>query len=49
LPALARDHQLTAYDAAYIDLALRLKLPIATKDGAMKRAMAACGIDAVKP
>ncbi len=49
LPQLARDHQLTAYDAAYIDVALRLNLPIATKDHAMKRAMAACDIKAVKP
>ena len=39
LPVLALRHQLTAYDSAYIELALRLKLPIATKDAAMKRAM----------
>jgi predicted nucleic acid-binding protein len=49
LPVIALKHQLTAYDAAYLELALRLKLPIATKDGAMKRAMTSCGIETVKP
>ena len=49
LPVLALKQQLTAYDAAYLELALRLKLPIATKDAAMKRAMTSCGIDSVKP
>jgi len=49
LPVLALKHQLTAYDTAYIELALRLKLPIATKDAAMKRTMASCGIETVKP
>ena len=49
LPALALKHKLTAYDAAYLEIALRLNLPIATKDGAMKRAMASCGIKTVEP
>jgi predicted nucleic acid-binding protein len=49
LPALALKYQLTVYDAAYLEMALRLKLPIATKDTAMKRAMASCGIETVKP
>jgi predicted nucleic acid-binding protein len=49
LPKLALKHQLTAYDSAYIELALRLKLPIATKDAAMKRAMSSCGIETVRP
>lgn len=49
LPVLALKHQLTVYDAAYVELALRLKLPIATKDAAMKRAMTTCGIETVKP
>ncbi len=35
--------------AANLELALRLKLPIATKDSAMKRAMASCGIETVRP
>ncbi|MGA2596546.1 MAG: type II toxin-antitoxin system VapC family toxin [Bryobacteraceae bacterium] len=37
LPVLAIKHRLTAYDSAYIELALRLKLPLATKDGARNR------------
>jgi predicted nucleic acid-binding protein len=49
LPVLALKHQLTAYDTAYIELALRLKLPIATQDTAMKRAMISCGIETVRP
>lgn len=30
---LAQSHSLTAYDAAYLELAMRLKLPLATLDG----------------
>lgn len=48
LPALALQYQLTAYDAAYLELALRLKLPIATKDEALKRAMKRASIDDVE-
>jgi predicted nucleic acid-binding protein len=29
---LARDQRLTAYDAAYLELAMRLGLPLASKD-----------------
>ena len=42
--ALARGHRLTVYDAAYLELALRLKLPLATHDGQMKAAARAEGI-----
>jgi predicted nucleic acid-binding protein len=49
LPVLALKFQLTVYDSAYLEMALRLKLPIATKDTAMKRAMASCGIETVNP
>ena len=38
LESLARRRNLTAYDAAYLDLALRTKLPIATSDGPLKQA-----------
>lgn len=38
LMALARQHQLTAYDAAYLELALRHALPLATLDDALARA-----------
>lgn len=35
---LARRHGLTVYDAAYLELALRLRLPLATFDTALARA-----------
>jgi hypothetical protein len=35
LPALAQTHSLTNYDAAYLSLALRLHLPLATNDAAL--------------
>jgi predicted nucleic acid-binding protein len=46
---LALSQQLTVYDAAYLELALRRRLPIATKDAALVRAMAALGVDIVAP
>jgi predicted nucleic acid-binding protein len=47
LPSLALEHGLTVYDAAYLELALRLALPIATRDGALKRATTKSGVSAV--
>jgi predicted nucleic acid-binding protein len=41
---LSWKHQLTSYDAAYLELALRLKLPIATIDKALIRAARAEGV-----
>jgi predicted nucleic acid-binding protein len=38
LLALARDRRLTVYDAAYLELALREKIPLATLDRALVRA-----------
>ena len=32
IPPLARDHQLTSYDASYLELAIRLGVPLATTD-----------------
>jgi predicted nucleic acid-binding protein len=49
LELLGRKHDLTAYDAAYLDLALRLDLPLATSDEALKRAALACGIKLLSP
>ena len=46
---LALKHQLTVYDAAYLELALRLALPIATRDAALKRAMLACDVKIAQP
>jgi predicted nucleic acid-binding protein len=41
---LARAHTLSAYDAAYLELALRRGLPLATLDGKLKAAAAAAGV-----
>lgn len=38
LQELAVRHRLSAYDAAYLELAVRLKLPLATLDEALRRA-----------
>ena len=42
--ALARTHGLTAYDAAYLDLAQRTGLPLATLDEALAAAAARAGV-----
>ena len=36
--ALAREHQLSSYDASYLDLAMRKGLPIATLDNGLRAA-----------
>jgi predicted nucleic acid-binding protein len=41
---LARRHALSLYDALYLDLALRRALPLATLDGALRRAAEAEGV-----
>ena len=41
---LARLHGLTIYDAAYLELATRQRLPLATRDKALGRAAAAVGV-----
>lgn len=41
---LAREQRLSAYDAAYLDLAMREGLPLATQDQALRRAAEACGV-----
>jgi predicted nucleic acid-binding protein len=42
--ALARVHRLTFYDAAYLELALRLSAPLATLDRALARAARAATV-----
>lgn len=42
--ALARRHGLTAYDAGYLDLALRRGLPLATDDGPLRAVASAIGV-----
>ena len=44
LPELALARGLTTYDAAYIDLAKRLRLPLATTDRALRAAAEAEGV-----
>ncbi len=44
LMALARKRRLTVYDAAFLELASRERLPLATLDRALERAAAAEGV-----
>lgn len=44
LPALARTHGLTNYDAAYLAVAKQLRLPIATTDKSLRSAAATLGV-----
>ena len=39
------DNKLTAYDASYLELAIRHNLPIAATDNAMAKAARAAGIN----
>lgn len=41
---LARDHQLSTYDASYLDLAMRRDLPLATLDKSLQRAAGKLGV-----
>ena len=41
---LARAHNLTSYDASYLDLAIQLGLPLATLDARLKKAAKAIGV-----
>lgn len=42
---LAQAHQLSVYDAMYLELALRLQLPLATLDRALRNVAQAVGIE----
>lgn len=44
IPALAVEYALTTYDAAYLELALRLDVPLATLDRGLARAARAAGV-----
>ena len=48
LLALALRFGLSSYDAAYLELALRLQLPVATVDGALRDAAVASGVGCVE-
>jgi len=45
--ALSREHNLTLYDAAYLELAVRLHRPLASRDVALLGAARAAGLDAI--
>jgi predicted nucleic acid-binding protein len=42
--SLAREYRLSTYDASYLDLAMRLGLPIATQDKELRAAAKKCGV-----
>jgi predicted nucleic acid-binding protein len=46
---LARHHTLRVADAAYLDLALRLQLPLATRDEKLARAASAANVPLFSP
>jgi predicted nucleic acid-binding protein len=46
---LGREHALSAYDAAYLELAIRKNLPIATLDNVLKGAAKKLGVRAFEP
>lgn len=43
--SLAAQHGLTCYDAAYLELAMRAGLPLASRDNALLAAARACGLE----
>ena len=46
---IARQHRLSAYDAAYLEIALRSGLPIATLDAPLKAAASVAGVSIYQP
>lgn len=48
LDRLAAEHALSAYDACYLELALRRRLPLATLDKNLQAAMQRCGVPAAR-
>ena len=46
---LAREYRLSTYDASYLDLAMRLGLPLATRDGDLIKASKQAGVPQFKP
>ncbi len=46
---LASAHRLSSYDAAYLELAKRLQLPLATLDKALREASIAEGVTVLSP
>jgi predicted nucleic acid-binding protein len=46
---LVTDYRLSGYDAAYLELAIRKGLPLATLDDELRRAAIAANVDLVAP
>ena len=46
---MAQKYKLTTYDAAYLELALRRGIPLATQDGKLKAAASVVGVHAFAP
>lgn len=46
--ALAREHDLSSYDASYLELAVREGLPLATLDKALAKVARRCGVALVE-
>ena len=44
LLTMAKEHDLTTYDASYLDLALTLRYPVACRDGTLKDALRTAGL-----
>ena len=49
LAQLARPHQLSAYDAVYLDLAISLNLPLFTDDRNLQHACNRAGVELISP
>jgi predicted nucleic acid-binding protein len=47
--SLAREQALSTYDASYLDLAMRLDLPLATQDASLLKAAKKCKVPAFDP
>jgi len=47
--SLAREHQLSTYDASYLDLAMRLDVPLSTQDTSLVKAAGKCEVPLYEP
>ena len=47
--SLARGHGLSTYDASYLDLAMRLDLPLSTQDATLMKAAKKCNVPSYEP